>query len=76
MARIRHSAERIINKLRQAEVLLGQGLKVPEVTKQLGVSASHVLGHAEFVPDRLFQLMKSWHHFGTNRHAHLRAGVS
>lgn len=39
MARIRHSAEQIINKLREAEVLLGQGLKVPEVTRQLGVTA-------------------------------------
>ena len=38
MARIRHSAEQIINKLREAEVLLGQGLKVPEVTRQLGVT--------------------------------------
>lgn len=38
MARIRHSAEQIINKLREAEVLLGQGMKVPEVTRQLGVT--------------------------------------
>ena len=38
MARIRHSAEQIINKLREAEVLLGQGLQVPEVTRQLGVT--------------------------------------
>jgi len=29
MARIRHSAEQITNKLREAEVLLGQGMKVP-----------------------------------------------
>jgi len=39
LARIRHSAEQIINKLREAEVLLGQGVKVPEVTRQLGVTA-------------------------------------
>ena len=39
MARIRHSAEQIINKLREAEVLLSQGMKVPEVTRQLGVTA-------------------------------------
>lgn len=38
MARIRHSAEQIINKLREAEVLLGQGMKVSEVTRQLGVT--------------------------------------
>ncbi len=39
MARKRHSAEQIINKLREAEVLLGQGMKVPEVTRRLGVTA-------------------------------------
>ena len=39
MARIRHSAEQIISKLGEAEVLLGQGMKVPEVTRQLGVTA-------------------------------------
>jgi len=38
MSRTRHSAEQIINKLRQAEVLLGQGAKVPEVSRQLGVT--------------------------------------
>lgn len=39
MARTWHSAEQIINKLREAEVLLGQGMKVPEVTRRLGVTA-------------------------------------
>lgn len=38
MARIRHSVEQIIGKLREAEVLLGQGLKVPEVSRRLGVT--------------------------------------
>ena len=38
MARIRHSAEQIINKLREAEVLLSQGARVPEVSRQLGVT--------------------------------------
>ena len=38
MARKRHSAEQIINKLREAEVLLGQGTQVPEVARQLGVT--------------------------------------
>jgi transposase-like protein len=38
MARKRHSAEQIINKLRQAEVLLSQGARVPEVSRQLGVT--------------------------------------
>ena len=34
----RHSAEQIVGKLRQADVELGKGLKVPEVCKQLGIS--------------------------------------
>ena len=38
MARIRRSAEQIIGKLREAEVLLGQGHKVPEVRRRLGVT--------------------------------------
>jgi len=38
MARKRHSAEQIINKLRQAEVFLSQGARVPEVSRQLGVT--------------------------------------
>ena len=33
----RHSAEQIVTKLRQDDVELGKGLKVPEVCKQLGV---------------------------------------
>jgi len=39
VARIRHSAEQVINKLHEAEALLSQGMKVPEVTRQLGVTA-------------------------------------
>ena len=38
MAKKRHSAEQIIDKLREAEVELGKGLKVPEVCRKLGVS--------------------------------------
>src|SRR5262249_61231649 len=34
----RHSAEQIVGFLRQADVLLGKGQKVPEVCKQLGIS--------------------------------------
>ena len=34
----RHGAEQIVAKLRQADVELGKGLKVPEVCKQLGVT--------------------------------------
>ena len=33
-----HSAEQIVSKLRQADVGLGKGLKVPEVCKELGIS--------------------------------------
>ncbi len=34
----RHGAEQIVPKLRQADVELGKGLKVPEVCKHLGIS--------------------------------------
>lgn len=34
----RHSAEQVVAKLRQADIELGKGLKVPEVCRQLGVS--------------------------------------
>ena len=34
----RHSAEQIVAMLRDADVLLGQGMKVPEASKQLGIS--------------------------------------
>ena len=34
----KHSAEEIISKLREAEVLLSQGKKVPEVSRILGVT--------------------------------------
>ena len=34
----RHSSEQIVAKLRQADVELGKGLKVPEVCRQLGIS--------------------------------------
>ena len=34
----RHSAEQIVVKLRQADVALGQGRKVREVCRQLGIS--------------------------------------
>jgi hypothetical protein len=38
MPRKRHSAEAIINKLREAGVLLGQGKAVAEVARVLGVN--------------------------------------
>lgn len=34
----RHSAEQIVAMVRQADVGLGKGLRVPEVCKQLGIS--------------------------------------
>jgi putative transposase len=34
----RYSPEQIVGMLRQADVGLGRGLKVPEVCKQLGIS--------------------------------------
>jgi putative transposase len=38
MPRKRYRPEEIIAKLREAEVLLGQGRKVPEVVKTIGIS--------------------------------------
>ena len=38
MKRKRHSAEQIISKLREAEVLLQRGQAVPQVCRQLGVT--------------------------------------
>jgi len=33
-----HSAEQIVSKLRQADVGLGKGLRVPDVCRELGIS--------------------------------------
>ena len=38
MPRKRYTAEEIIHKLREAEVLLAQGKKTPEVCRKLGVT--------------------------------------
>lgn len=38
MSKLRHKPEQIIRKLRQAEVLSGQGKSVGEVCRELGVS--------------------------------------
>ena len=38
MARRRHTAEEIINKLREAEVGLAKGMAVLEVCRKLGVT--------------------------------------
>lgn len=38
MKRTRHTTEQIIEKLRQADVALGKGAKVPDVCKTLGVT--------------------------------------
>lgn len=38
MKRTRHSTEQIIEKLREADVALGKGQKVPEVCKTLGIT--------------------------------------
>ena len=40
MAKKRHTAEQIISKLREAEVLLAKGTKIPQVCRQ-----SHRYGH-------------------------------
>jgi putative transposase len=38
MSKKRHTAEQIIGKLREAEVLLAQGRTVPEVSRSLGIT--------------------------------------
>ncbi len=38
MARRRHSAEQVINKLRQAEVAMAEGCTVAEVSRRIGVT--------------------------------------
>ena len=38
MAKKRHTAEQIIAKLREAEVLLAKGMKMPQVCKKLEVT--------------------------------------
>ncbi len=38
MKRTRHSTERIVEKLREADEALGKGQKVPEVCKTLGIT--------------------------------------
>jgi transposase-like protein len=38
MGQRRHTPEQIINQLREAEVELGRGIKVPEVCKKLGIA--------------------------------------
>ncbi len=38
MKRTKHTTEQIIEKLRQADVALGKGQKVPEVCKTLGIT--------------------------------------
>lgn len=37
MARRRYKPEEIIAKLREAEILLAQGMRVPEVVRELGI---------------------------------------
>ena len=39
MAKKRHTAEQIISKLREAEVHLAKGTKMPQVCRKLGVTA-------------------------------------
>ena len=38
MGKQRHSAEQIISKLREAEVLQGKGMSMDEILRQLGIS--------------------------------------
>ena len=38
MAKRRHTAEQIISKLREAEILLAKGVKIPQVCRKLEVT--------------------------------------
>ena len=38
MAKNRHTAEQITSKLREAEVLLAKGTKIPQVCRKIGVT--------------------------------------
>ncbi len=38
MAKKRHTAEQIISKLREAEILLAKGTKMPLVSRKLGIT--------------------------------------
>jgi transposase len=38
MARRRYTVDQIISKLREAEVELANGMKIPEVTRKLGIA--------------------------------------
>jgi len=38
MAKRRHTAEQIIAKLREAEVLLAKGTKMPQICRKLGIT--------------------------------------
>ena len=38
MGRQKHTAEQIVTKLREADVLLGKGMPLEEVMRQLGIS--------------------------------------
>jgi transposase-like protein len=38
MKRRRHTPEQVIRKLREAERMLGEGKKIPEAAKELGIS--------------------------------------
>ena len=44
MSRKRFSAEQIVNKLREAEVLIAQGQAVSHVCKQIGVTDRRTTG--------------------------------
>ena len=56
MPRKRHSAEAIINKLREADILLGQGKTVAEVAKALAINeTTYYRWRAEYGGMRLSQ---------------------
>jgi len=61
MGKQRHTAEQIIAKLREAEVLQGKGMPLEEVLRQIGISdATYYKWRKEYGGLRLDQAKKLW----------------
>ena len=60
MPRKRYSTEQIVTKLRQAEVELGRGLRVPQVCKKLGISEQRAWLHALAVETLFIERGSPW----------------
>ena len=53
MARKRHTAEEIVSKLRQVDVLVIKGRQVADAVRSLGVTDVHIIdGERSMAPDK------------------------